>query len=99
MLSGHQQIEISCSSEPPKPPKIDFRFENCEYRLQIEAGNFYVGAGSDVSCQVKYQNRLKKQGKRQIFRTTSYPVLFFCYRKESLWLSSKIILLIEYLLF
>lgn len=74
MLSGHQQIEISCSSEPPKPPKIDFRFENCEYRLQIEAGNFYVGAGSDVSCQVKYQNRLKKQGKRQIFRTNPHYI-------------------------
>lgn len=64
MLSGHQQIEISCSSEPQKPPKIDFCFENFECRLQIEAGNFYKGAGSDVSCRVKYQNRLKKQGKR-----------------------------------
>lgn len=67
MLSGHQQIEISCSSEPPKPPKIDFRFENCEYRLQIEAGNLYIGAGSDVSCRVKYQNR-------QICRTNPHDI-------------------------
>lgn len=74
MLSGHQQIEISCSSEPPKPPKIDFRFENCECRLQIEAGNLYIGAGSDVSCRVKYQNRLKTQGKRQICRTNPHDI-------------------------
>lgn len=59
---------------PQNPPKIDFRFENCEYRLQIEAGNFYIGAGADVSCQVKYQNRLKNQGKRQIFWTNPHYI-------------------------